>query len=80
MLQQNYTSVTGQVIDFNTRVHEYTRKILSRARARNTITHKQCSHVRVMLRVLVYSALNIMMLWRTLTRNKAYHACTHCTY
>lgn len=33
-----------------------------------------------MLRVLVYSALNIMMLWRTLTRNKAYYACTHGTY
>lgn len=80
MLQQSYTSVTGQVIDFNSRVHEYTRKNISRARARDTITRKQDSHVRVMLRVLVYSALFIMMLWCTLTCNKAYSTCTHCTY
>lgn len=80
MLHQSYTSVTGQVIDFIARVHEYTKKTLSRARARNTYTHKQGYHVRVMLRVLVYSALFIIMLRCTLTCNKAYSTCTHCTY
>lgn len=41
MLQQNYTSVTSQTIDFNTRVHEYTKKVHSRARARNAFMYNK---------------------------------------